>query len=46
MPDQLPSDRNGLLRLRERAELLGGSLHSRPLADGDCRLSMRLPLHA
>jgi signal transduction histidine kinase len=46
MPDQLPSDRNGLLGLRERAELLGGSLQAGPLADGGYRLSMRLPLHA
>jgi signal transduction histidine kinase len=42
--DKLPSDRNGLLGLRERAELLGGSLQSGALSDGGYRLSMRLPL--
>ena len=40
----LPSDRNGLLGLRERAELLGGSLQSGALSDGGYRLSMHLPL--
>lgn len=42
--DRLPSDRNGLLGLRERAELLGGSLQAGALSDGGYRLSMRLPL--
>lgn len=42
--DKLPSDRNGLLGLRERAELLGGSLQSGALSDGGYRLSMRLPV--
>ncbi|MGU3650857.1 sensor histidine kinase [Mycolicibacterium sp. A43C] len=43
-PDRLPSDRYGLLGLRERAELLGGSLSSGGLADGGYRLSLCLPL--
>ncbi|WP_313888568.1 histidine kinase [Mycolicibacterium sp. CBMA 226] len=42
--ERLPSDRNGLLGLRERAELLGGSLQSAALSDGGYRLSLRLPL--
>lgn len=44
-PDRLPSDRNGLLGLRERAELLGGTLHTETLTDGGYRLSVQLPLH-
>lgn len=43
-PDRLPSDRYGLLGLRERAELLGGSLSSGALAGGGYRLSLYLPL--
>lgn len=43
-PHPLPSDRNGLLGLRERAELLGGSLHAGELADGGFRLAVELPL--
>lgn len=42
-PHPLPSDRNGLLGLRERAELLGGSLHAGELADGGFKLSVELP---
>lgn len=41
-----PSDQNGLLGLRERAEILGGSLESHQLADGGFELRMRLPVHA
>lgn len=43
-PERLPSDRYGLLGLRERAELLGGSLSSGMLADGGYRLSLHIPL--
>lgn len=41
----LPSDHNGLLGLRERAELLGGSLYTGNSADGGFQLSIELPLH-
>lgn len=43
-PDPLPSDRYGLLGLRERAELLGGSIWAGPVEGGGYRLSMHLPL--
>lgn len=43
-PDPLPSDRYGLLGLRERAELLGGSVRTAQLEGGGYRLSMHLPL--
>ena len=43
-PERLPSDRYGLLGLRERAEILGGSLSSGMLADGGYRLSLHIPL--
>lgn len=43
-PDRLPSDRYGLLGLRERAELLGGSIWTESLEGGGYRLSMHLPL--
>lgn len=41
--DPLPSARHGLLGLRERAALLGGSLLAEHLGDGGYRLSMTLP---
>jgi len=41
--DPLPSARHGLLGLRERAALLGGSLYAEALDDGGYRLSMTLP---
>ena len=44
-PDQLPSAQHGLLGLRERAELLGGTLQTGHLSDGGYRLSMTLPTH-
>ncbi|UNB53162.1 sensor histidine kinase [Mycolicibacterium sp. YH-1] len=44
-PDPWPSNRNGLLGLRERAELLGGALHADHLTDGGYRLSILLPPH-
>lgn len=43
--DPLPSAKHGLLGLRERAELLGGSLHGEHRAEGGYRLSMTLPTH-
>ncbi|WP_283139249.1 sensor histidine kinase [Rhizohabitans arisaemae] len=39
----LPSARHGLIGLRERAELLGGSIEYGPLPDGGYRLLLRLP---
>lgn len=42
--DPLPSARHGLLGLRERAALLGGSLRAEHLDDGGYRLSMTLPI--
>lgn len=44
-PDQLPSAQQGLLGLRERAELLGGTLHATHLSDGGYQLQLRLPTH-
>lgn len=46
VPATFPSDQNGLLGLRERAEILGGSLEGRHLGDGGYELRMRLPVHA
>ena len=43
---ELPSSRHGLIGLRERAELLGGSLEHGPLEGGGHLLRMRLPLPA
>lgn len=43
-PDPLPSDRYGLLGLRERAELLGGSIWAGQLESGGYCVSMYLPL--
>lgn len=45
LPDALPSARQGLVGLRERAELLGGSLRSGRLCDGGFELSITLPTH-
>jgi signal transduction histidine kinase len=42
-PEQLPSSQHGLLGLRERAELLGGSLRAEETAGG-YQLSMTLPV--
>ncbi|MFD2688829.1 sensor histidine kinase [Streptomyces phyllanthi] len=39
----LPSSRQGLIGLRERAELLGGSFESGTTADGGYELSLRIP---
>lgn len=44
-PGPWPSDRNGLLGLRERAELLGGTLRAEHLDDGGYQLSISLPPH-
>lgn len=44
-PDRLPSDHHGLLGLRERAELLGGSLRAGHRSDGGYELKMTLPTH-
>ncbi|MDO5645766.1 MAG: histidine kinase [Dermabacter sp.] len=41
----LPSSGHGLIGLRERAELLGGSLDAHPTADGGFALTLRIPLH-
>lgn len=40
----LPSSGNGLVGLRERAELLGGSLNAHPTADGGFAVQLRIPL--
>lgn len=45
-PDRLPGAHHGLLGLRERAELLGGTLQTSHLSDGGYALSMTLPTHA
>ncbi|OAT67012.1 hypothetical protein AWB85_15485 [Mycobacteroides immunogenum] len=45
-PSAFPSDQNGLLGLRERAELLGGSLRTQHLTGGGFELVVRLPAHA
>jgi signal transduction histidine kinase len=39
----LPGSGSGLLGLRERITLLGGSLHAGPCTDGGWRLTARLP---
>ncbi|GAA2688006.1 MULTISPECIES: histidine kinase [Actinosynnema] len=39
----LPSARHGLVGLRERAELIGGSVHSGPTTDGGYEIRLRLP---
>ncbi|WP_100444212.1 sensor histidine kinase [Glycomyces xiaoerkulensis] len=39
----LPSSRHGLMGLRQRAELLGGSLDYGPTGEGGWRLRLRLP---
>ncbi|MCV7174522.1 sensor histidine kinase [Mycolicibacterium sphagni] len=44
-PDPMPSDQNGLRGLRERAELLGGSIATRQMASGGYELVLLLPLH-
>jgi signal transduction histidine kinase len=44
-PEQLPSAQHGLLGLRERAELLGGTLRTEATARGGYQLTMILPLH-
>jgi signal transduction histidine kinase len=41
---RLPSGGHGITGLRERAQLLGGSLTSSPRPDGSHRLRMRFPL--
>ncbi|MEJ2853247.1 MULTISPECIES: sensor histidine kinase [unclassified Saccharothrix] len=40
----LPSARHGLVGLRERAALLGGTLHTGPTPEGGFRLRLRLPI--
>ena len=42
----LPGARQGLIGLRERAEMLGGDLQSGPLPDGGYRLRLLLPAGA
>ncbi|QLL08247.1 sensor histidine kinase [Mycobacterium vicinigordonae] len=44
-PDELPGAQHGLLGLRERAELLGGTLSAGHLDGGGYELSMTLPMH-
>ncbi len=39
----LPGSRQGLIGLKERAELLGGSFESGPTADGGYELTLRIP---
>ncbi|MCX4973714.1 sensor histidine kinase [Streptomyces sp. NBC_00620] len=41
----LPSSQQGLIGLRERAELLGGTFESGPTEDGGYRVRLRLPTH-
>ncbi|MCT9079878.1 sensor histidine kinase [Streptomyces fulvoviolaceus] len=41
----LPGSRQGLVGLRERAELLGGTLESRPTSDGGYEVILRVPAH-
>jgi signal transduction histidine kinase len=41
---ELPSARHGLIGLRERADLLGGSLTAQPLPDGGFILTLRAPI--
>lgn len=41
---ELPSSGHGLIGLRERAELLGGSMIAGPTSDGGFRLQMTLPV--
>ncbi|MFE0512420.1 sensor histidine kinase [Streptomyces sp. NPDC058964] len=40
----LPSAQHGLVGLRQRAELLGGTVTSGPTADGGYKLHLRLPI--
>ncbi|WP_206796021.1 sensor histidine kinase [Amycolatopsis sp. MtRt-6] len=40
----LPSAHHGLIGIRERAALLGGTVKAAPTADGGFRLELRLPL--
>lgn len=46
LPDRLPSAQHGLLGLRERATLIGGSLTGGRLSDGGYRLLIALPAQA
>ncbi|WP_279583355.1 ATP-binding protein [Fodinicola feengrottensis] len=39
----LPGSGHGLLGLRERAELLGGTIESGPTGDDGYRVQLRLP---
>ncbi|MEV2227488.1 histidine kinase [Streptomyces phaeochromogenes] len=41
----LPGSQQGLIGLRERAELLGGTFESGPTDDGGYRVRLRLPTH-
>jgi len=41
----LPGSQQGLIGLRERAELLGGTFESGPTDDGGYRIRLRLPTH-
>lgn len=41
----LPSSQQGLIGLRERAELLGGTFESGPTEDSGYRVRLRLPTH-
>ncbi|MET8953580.1 sensor histidine kinase [Streptomyces sp. NPDC004393] len=42
----LPSAHQGLVGLKERADILHGTLESGPTADGGFRVRMRIPAHA
>jgi len=42
----LPGSHQGLIGLRERAELLDGTFESGPTADGGYEVRLRLPVHA
>ncbi|MES5823294.1 histidine kinase [Streptomyces sp. RG80] len=41
----LPGSRQGLIGLRERAELLGGTFQSGPTPDGGYEVTLRIPAH-
>ncbi|MEU6805405.1 hypothetical protein ABZ931_31050, partial [Streptomyces neyagawaensis] len=42
----LPGSHQGLLGLRERADLLHGTLHAGPTTEGGYRVHLRIPLTA
>lgn len=42
----LPGSHQGLIGLKERAELLGGTSESGPTTDGGYEVNLRIPTHA